>query len=230
MSKKINLLIIKLVLLLMVPMSCQATIKIGILHSLSGTMAISETELKQTIKMLIQQQNKAGGLLGQKLEAIVYDTESNWPKFAVDAKKMIVNDKVNVIFGCWTSVSRKHVLPIIEKYNGLLFYPVQFEGEELSENIYYSGATPNQQAIPAVDYLLSKGHNKFFLLGTDYVYPQTINNIVKEYLIGKGISESDIVIEYTPFGFQDWGPTVSKLKIASEDKSKKIAVVSIHRN
>lgn len=214
------------VALTVIPSISIASIKIGVLHSLTGTMAISETELKETVEMLVEDQNNSGGLLGEELEIVYYDPESNWDKFAVDAKKLLVDDKVAAIFGCWTSVSRKKVLPVVEKYNGILFYPVQFEGEEISSNIFYSGATPNQQAIPAVKYFLDKGYDKFFLIGTDYVYPQTTNNILKNYLLSKGVNESDIVIEYTPFGFKDWGKIISKLENAAEDKSKKSVVIS----
>src|SRR6266540_3343161 len=163
----------------------QDTIKIGVLHSLSGTMAISETTLKDTVLMLVDQQNKKGGLLGKKLEAVVVDPASNWPLFAEKAAQLLEKDKVAVVFGCWTSVSRKSVLPVSEKDNGLLFYPVQYEGEEMSPNIFYTGAAPNQQAIPAVDYLMSPkggGAKRWVLLGTDYVYPRTTNKILRYFL------------------------------------------------
>ena len=163
------------------------TIKVGILHSLSGTMAISETTLKDTVLMLIEKQNKAGGLLGKKLEAVVVDPASDWPLFAEKAKELLTVQKVDVVFGCWTSVSRKSVLPVFEELNGLLFYPVQYEGEESSKNVFYTGAAPNQQAIPADYYLDELGVKKFALLGTDYVYPRTTNKILKQYLIDKGI-------------------------------------------
>ena len=149
------------------------TIKVGVLHSLSGTMAISETTLKDTILMLVEKQNKAGGLLGKKLEAVVVDPASDWPLFAEKAKELLTVQKVDVVFGCWTSVSRKSVLPVFEELNGLLFYPVQYEGEESSKNVFYTGAAPNQQAIPAVDYLAAQGVKKWVLAGTDYVYPRT---------------------------------------------------------
>src|ERR1700677_3671566 len=168
------------------------TIKVGILHSLSGTMAISETTLKDTDLMMIDEQNKKGGLLGKKLEAVVVDPASNWPLFAEKAQELLEKDKVAVVFGCWTSVSRKSVLPVFEKDNGLLFYPVQYEGEELSKNIFYTAEAVNQQAIPAVDYLLSQGKKKFYLLGSDYVYPQTTNLVLLEYLRFKGVPLEDI--------------------------------------
>ena len=166
------------------------TIKVGVLHSLSGTMAISETTLKDTVLMLVDEQNKKGGLLGKKLEAVVVDPASNWPLFAEKARELISKDKVDVIFGCWTSVSRKSVLPVIEELNGLLFYPVQYEGEESSKNVFYTGAAPNQQAIPAVDYLMKDiGVKRWVLAGTDYVYPRTTNKILEAYLKAKGVSE-----------------------------------------
>ncbi|RYI00816.1 MAG: urea ABC transporter substrate-binding protein, partial [Acetobacteraceae bacterium] len=174
------------------------TIKVGVLHSLSGTMAISETTLKDTMLMLIEQQNAKGGLLGKQIEAVVVDPASDWPLFAEKARELLTVDKVDVMFGCWTSVSRKSVLPVIEELNGLLFYPVQYEGEESSKNVIYTGAAPNQQAIPAVDYYLDElGVQKFALLGTDYVYPRTTNNILEAYLISKGIAKEDIFVNYT---------------------------------
>src|SRR3989449_9291089 len=160
----------------------QDTIKVGVLHSLSATMAISETTLKDTILMLVDQQNKKGGLLGKKLEAVVVDPASNWPLFAEKARQLLEKDKVAVVFGCWTSVSRKSVLPVFEQLNGMLFYPVQYEGEELSKNIFYTAEAVNQQAIPAVDYMLADGKKKFYLLGSDYVYPRTTNKVLKQYL------------------------------------------------
>src|SRR5712664_1983651 len=180
--------------------AAQDTIKVGVLHSLSGTMAISETTLKDTILMMIDAQNKKGGLLGKKLEPVVVDPASDWPLFAEKAAQLLEKDKVAVTFGCWTSVSRKSVLPVFEKDNGMLFYPVQYEGEELSKNIFYTAEAVNQQAIPAVDYMLADGKKKFFLLGSDYVYPRTTNKILKQYLKAKGIPDSDIVEQYTPFG------------------------------
>ena len=186
------------------------TIKIGILHSLSGTMAISETTLKDTMLMLIEQQNAKGGVLGKKLEAVVVDPASNWPLFAEKARGLLTVDKVAVMFGCWTSVSRKSVLPVIEELNGLLFYPVQYEGQESSKNVFYTGAAPNQQAIPAVDYYLNELKvTKFALLGTDYVYPRTTNKILAAYLKQKGIADSDVFVYYTPFGHSDWAKIVS---------------------
>ncbi len=189
------------------------TIKVGVLHSLSGTMAISETTLKDTVLMLIDKQNKAGGLLGKKIEAVVVDPASNWPLFAEKARELISKEQVEVIFGCWTSVSRKSVLPVIEELNGLLFYPVQYEGEESSKNVFYTGAAPNQQAIPAVNYLREElGVNRWFLAGTDYVYPRTTNKILEAYLKDIGVDESDIKINYTPFGHNDWQGIVSEIK------------------
>ena len=189
------------------------TIKVGVLHSLSGTMAISETTLKDTVLMLIDKQNKAGGLLGKKIEAVVVDPASNWPLFAEKARELISKEQVEVIFGCWTSVSRKSVLPVIEELNGLLFYPVQYEGEESSKNVFYTGAAPNQQAIPAVNYLRDElGVNRWFLAGTDYVYPRTTNKILEAYLKEIGVDESDIKINYTPFGHNDWQGIVSEIK------------------
>ena len=189
------------------------TIKVGVLHSLSGTMAISETTLKDTVLMLIDKQNKAGGLLGKKIEAVVVDPASNWPLFAEKARELISKEQVDVIFGCWTSVSRKSVLPVIEELNGLLFYPVQYEGEESSKNVFYTGAAPNQQAIPAVNYLRDElGVNRWFLAGTDYVYPRTTNKILEAYLKEIGVDESDIRINYTPFGHNDWQGIVSEIK------------------
>jgi urea transport system substrate-binding protein len=202
------------------------TIKVGVLHSLSGTMAISETTLKDTILMMIDEQNKKGGLLGKKLEAVVVDPASNWPLFAEKAGELLEKDHVAVIFGCWTSVSRKSVLPVIEKDDGLLFYPVQYEGEESSRNVIYTGAAPNQQAIPAVDYLMKEGKVKRWVLeGTDYVYPRTTNKILEAYLKAKGVKAEDIMINYTPFGFSDWQSEVSKIKQFGS-AGKKTAVVS----
>ena len=201
-------------------------IKIGILHSLSGTMAISETTLKDTMLMLIEQQNKKGGILGRKIEPIVVDPASNWPLFAEKARELISVQKVDVIFGCWTSVSRKSALPVLEELNALLFYPVQYEGEESSKNVFYTGAAPNQQAIPATDYYLDEiGVKKFALLGTDYVYPRTTNKILKQYLIDKGIPESDIFVNYTPFGHSDWSKIVSDVVSLGAD-GKKVGVIS----
>ncbi|WP_455222287.1 urea ABC transporter substrate-binding protein [Kaarinaea lacus] len=202
------------------------TIKVGVLHSLSGTMAISETTLKDTVLMMIEEQNKKGGVLGKKLEAVVVDPASNWPLFAEKARELISKDKVSVIFGCWTSVSRKSVLPVIEELNGLLFYPVQYEGEESSKNVFYTGAAPNQQAIPAVDYLMNDiGVKRWVLAGTDYVYPRTTNKILEAYLKAKGVSEKDIMINYTPFGHSDWQSIVSDIKKFGS-AGKKTAVVS----
>ncbi|MBC6905998.1 urea ABC transporter substrate-binding protein [Saccharophagus sp. K07] len=202
------------------------TIKVGVLHSLSGTMAISETTLKDTVLMMIEEQNKAGGVLGKKLEPVVVDPASNWPLFAEKTKQLLSKDKVSVIFGCWTSVSRKSVLPVIEELNGLLFYPVQYEGEESSKNVFYTGAAPNQQAIPAVDYLMSaEGVKRWVLEGTDYVYPRTTNKILEAYLISKGVKKEDISINYTPFGHSDWQTRVAEIKKFGS-AGKKTAVVS----
>jgi urea transport system substrate-binding protein len=203
----------------------QGTIKVGILHSLSGTMAISETTLKDTVLMMIEDQNKKGGLLGQKLEAVVVDPASDWPLFAEKARQLLEKDKVAVVFGCWTSVSRKSVLPVFEKNNGLLFYPVQYEGEESSKNVIYTGAAPNQQAIPAVDYLMKEGVKRWVLEGTDYVYPRTTNKILEAYLLAKGVAKEDISINYTPFGHSDWQTRVATIKRFGS-AGKKTAVVS----
>ena len=204
------------------------TIKVGILHSLSGTMAISETTLKDVMLMLIEQQNKKGGLLGKKLEAVVVDPASNWPLFAEKARELLQKDKVAAVFGCWTSVSRKSVLPVFEELNGILFYPVQYEGQESQRNVFYTGAAPNQQAIPAVDYLMSKDGGevkRWVLAGTDYVYPRTTNKIPQAFLASKGVAPADIIEEYTPFGHSDWQNIVARVKkFASE--GKKTAVVS----
>jgi len=204
------------------------TIKVGVLHSLSGTMAISETTLKDTVLMMIDEQNKKGGLLGKKLEAVVVDPASNWPLFAEKTRELIEKNNVDVIFGCWTSVSRKSVLPVIEELNGMLFYPVQYEGEESSRNVFYTGAAPNQQAIPAVDYLLSEdggSAKRIVLLGTDYVYPRTTNKILRSYLHSKGIADADIMENYTPFGHSDWQTIVADVKKFAS-AGKKTAVVS----
>jgi len=202
------------------------TIKVGVLHSLSGTMAISETTLKDTMLMLIEDQNKKGGLLGKKLEAVVVDPASNWPLFAEKARELISKEKVAATFGCWTSVSRKSALPVFEELNGLLFYPVQYEGEESSKNVFYTGAAPNQQAIPAVDYLMKDiGVKRWVLAGTDYVYPRTTNKILEAYLKAKGVPEKDIMINYTPFGHSDWQSIVSDIKKFGS-KGMKTAVVS----
>ena len=201
-------------------------IKVGILHSLSGTMAISETALKDTMLMLIEKQNAAGGVLGRQLEPVVVDPASNWPLFAEKTRELITKEGVDVIFGCWTSVSRKSVLPVVEELNGLLFYPVQYEGEESSKNVFYTGAAPNQQAIPAVDYLINDlGVKRFVLAGTDYVYPRTTNKILEAYLKAKGVAADDIMINYTPFGHSDWQSIVSDIK-SFGSQGKKTAVVS----
>src|SRR6202451_895037 len=204
----------------------QNTIKVGVLHSLSGTMAISETTLKDTVLMMIDAQNKKGGVMGKKLEAVVVDPASDWPLFAEKARELLEKDKVAVTFGCWTSVSRKSVLPVFEKDDGLLFYPVQYEGEESSKNVIYTGAAPNQQAIPAVDYLMKEvGVKRWVLEGTDYVYPRTTNKILEAYLKSKGVADADISINYTPFGYSDWQTRVAAIKKFGS-AGKKTAVVS----
>jgi urea transport system substrate-binding protein len=204
----------------------QDTIKVGVLHSLSGTMAISETTLKDTMLMLIDEQNKAGGVLGKKLEAVVVDPASDWPLFAEKARELIQKNGVSVVFGCWTSVSRKSVLPVFEELNSLLFYPVQYEGEESSKNVFYTGAAPNQQAIPAVEYLMNDiGVERWVLAGTDYVYPQTTNKILEAFLKAKGVAAEDIMINYTPFGHSDWQSIVADIKKFGST-GKKTAVVS----
>ena len=202
------------------------TIKVGVLHSLSGTMAISETTLKDTVLMMIDRQNEAGGLLGKQLEAVVVDPASDWPLFAEKARELLEKQQVDVVFGCWTSVSRKSVLPVFEELNGLLFYPVQYEGEESSKNVFYTGAAPNQQAIPAVDYLMNDIEVKRWVLaGTDYVYPRTTNKILEAYLKANGVADEDIMINYTPFGHSDWQTIVSDIKKFGS-AGKKTAVVS----
>ncbi|MGR3496041.1 urea ABC transporter substrate-binding protein [Citreimonas sp.] len=204
----------------------ECPIKVGVLHSLSGTMAISETTLKDTVEMLVENQNEAGGVLGCQLEAVVVDPASDWPLFAEKARELLSVHEVDVIFGNWTSVSRKSVLPVIEELNGLLFYPVQYEGEESSKNVFYTGAAPNQQAIPATDYFLEElGVESFALLGTDYVYPRTTNNILESYLLSKGIPEEDIFVNYTPFGHSDWSRIVSDV-VALGAGGKKVGVIS----
>ncbi|WEM45126.1 urea ABC transporter substrate-binding protein (plasmid) [Photobacterium sp. DA100] len=204
----------------------EETIKVGILHSLSGTMAISETTLKDTVLMLVDEQNKKGGLLGKKLEAVVVDPASNWPLFAEKARELIEKEKVDVVFGGWTSVSRKSMLPVFEELNSILFYPVQYEGEESSKNVFYTGAAPNQQAIPAVEYLMDElDVERWVLAGTDYVYPRTTNKILESYLKAKGVADEDIMISYTPFGHSDWQSIVSDIKKFGS-AGKKTAVVS----
>ena len=210
------------------PTLAQDTIKVGVLHSLSGTMAISETTLKDVMLMLVDEQNKKGGLLGKKLEAVVVDPASNWPLFAEKARELITQHKVAAVFGCWTSVSRKSVLPVFKELNNILFYPVQYEGEESERNVFYTGAAPNQQAIPAVDYLMSKDGGevkRWVLAGTDYVYPRTTNKILEAYLLAKGVAKEDIMINYTPFGHSDWQTRVADIKKFGSG-GKKTAVVS----
>ncbi|MFL5052926.1 MAG: urea ABC transporter substrate-binding protein [Xanthobacteraceae bacterium] len=206
--------------------AAEDTIKVGILHSLSGTMAISETTLKDTMLFLIDEQNKKGGLLGKKLEAVVVDPASNWPLFAEKARELITKEKVAAVFGCWTSVSRKSVLPVFKELNSVLFYPVQYEGEESERNVFYTGAAPNQQAIPAVDYLMKEEKvQRWVLEGTDYVYPRTTNKILEAYLKSKGVKDEDISINYTPFGHADWQTRVAAIKRFGSG-GKKTAVVS----
>ena len=201
-------------------------IKVGVLHSLSGTMAISETTLKDTILMMVDEQNARGGLLGRPVEAVVVDPASDWPLFAERARELLESEQVDVVFGCWTSVSRKSVLPVFEENNGLLFYPVQYEGEESSKNVIYTGAAPNQQAIPAVDYLMNEvGIERWVLEGTDYVYPRTTNRILEAYLRQKGVADEDIDINYTPFGHSDWQTRVAAIRRFGE-AGKPTAVVS----
>ena len=205
-------------------------IKVGVLQSLSGTMAISETALKDTALMTIEEINANGGVMGRKLEAVVVDPASNWPLFAEKARQLLTQDKVAVVFGCWTSVSRKSVLPVFKELNGLLFYPVQYEGEELEKNVFYTGAAPNQQAIPAVEYLMSKdggGAKRFYLLGTDYVYPRTTNKILRAFLKSKGVSEKDIEEVYTPFGHSDYQTIVANIKkFATGGKTAVISTIN----
>jgi urea transport system substrate-binding protein len=224
----LGLLVLRLVLVVPAAYAGEETIKIGILHSLSGTMAISEQVLKDTVLMLIEDQNRKGGLLGRKLEPIIVDPASDWDVFAEKARELLTKEKVAVVFGCWTSASRKSVLPIFEQLNGLLFYPVQYEGEESSRNIFYTGAAPNQQAIPAVRYLMSKEGGevrRWVLLGTDYVYPRTTNQILSAYLVSEGVSPDDITTIYTPFGYSDWRGIVERIK-ALGSEGKKTAVIS----
>jgi len=201
-------------------------IKVGVLHSLSGSMAISETTLKDTVEMLVDEQNARGGLLGRPLEAVIVDPASDWPLFAEQARNLLEVEQVDVVFGCWTSVSRKSVLPVFEELNGLLFYPVQYEGEESSRNVIYTGAAPNQQAIPAIDYLMNEvGIERWVLEGTDYVYPRTTNRILEAYLRQLGVADEDVSINYTPFGHSDWQTRVSEIR-AFGSTGKPTAVVS----
>jgi urea transport system substrate-binding protein len=207
-------------------LAAEDTIAVGILHSLSGTMAISETTLKDAMLMLIEEQNRKGGLLGKKLEAVVVDPASDWPLFAERARELLTRQKVAAVFGCWTSVSRKSVLPVFEEANGLLFYPVQYEGEESSRNVIYTGAAPNQQAIPAVDYLLNElKAERFVLAGTDYVFPRTANKILEAYLRQKGVDAADIMVNYTPFGHSDWQSIIAEIKKFGS-AGKKTAIIS----
>src|SRR5690242_4686688 len=226
--KRARLATMLIALLAILPARAEEPIKVGILHSLSGTMAISETSLKDVALMTIEEINKNGGVMGRQIEPVVVDPASNWPLFAEKARQLLTQDKVAAVFGCWTSVSRKSVLPVFEELNGLLFYPVQYEGEELSQNVFYTGAAPNQQAIPAVEYLMSKeggGATRFFLLGTDYVYPRTTNKILRAFLRSKGVAESDIMETYTPFGHSDYQTIVAQIKKFSSE-GKKTAIIS----
>ena len=196
------------------------TVKIGVLHSLSGTMAISEVSLRDVVLMAVEEINAAGGVLGKQIEPVVVDPASDWDLFAEKAKELLITEKVRSVFGCWTSVSRKSVLPVFEENEGLLFYPVQYEGEECSPNIIYTGATPNQQLIPAAQYLMSEdggGFKKFYLLGTDYVFPRTANKILRAYLLNAGVPEANIMEEYTPFHHQDYQTIVQKIKKFAAD-------------
>ncbi len=229
-TKKMSVLAAGLAVMGSVSVSAVAadTIKVGILHSLSGTMAISENALKETALMTIEEINAKGGVMGKKLEPVVVDPASNWPLFAEKSRQLLSKDKVAVVFGCWTSVSRKSVLPVFKELNGLLFYPVQYEGEELEKNVFYTGAAPNQQAIPAVEYLMSKeggSAKRFVLLGTDYVYPRTTNKILRAFLKSKGVADADIMEEYTPFGHSDYQTIIAKIKTFSGE-GKKTAVIS----
>ena len=215
MYRRVLLASLAFALLINLPARAADTIKVGVLHSLSGTMAISETSLKDVALMTIEEINAKGGVLGKKIEPVVVDPASNWPLFAEKARQLLEQDKVAAVFGCWTSVSRKSVLPVFEEINGLLFYPVQYEGEELSKNVFYTGAAPNQQAIPAVEYLMSKeggGAKRWVLLGTDYVYPRTTNKILRAFLKSKGVQDKDIDEKYTPFGHSDYQTIVAEIK------------------
>ena len=226
MSRKLLGATTAMVLLGTLPALADCPVKVGVLHSLSGTMAISETTLKDTMEMLVDQQNAKGGLLGCDIEAVVVDPASDWPLFAEKARELLTVQEVDVIFGSWTSVSRKSALPVLEELNGLMFYPVQYEGEESSKNVFYTGSAPNQQAIPATDYFLEElGVEKFALLGTDYVYPRTTNNILAAYLQDKGIAAEDIFVNYTPFGHSDWSKIVADVVALGAD-GKKVGVIS----
>src|ERR1041384_4525347 len=215
--------------LMALPMKAADTVKVGVLHSLSGTMAISETSLKDVLLFTFDEINAKGGVMGQKIEPVIVDPASNWPLFAEKAEQLLVKDKVSVVFGCWTSVSRKSVLPVFEKNNGLLFYPVQYEGEESSKNVFYTGPAPTQQAIPAVDYLMKDiGVKRWVLAGTDYVYPRTTNKILEAYLKSKGVAQEDIMINYTPFGHSDWQTIVADIKKFGSAGKKTAGVSTIN--
>ena len=218
--------VLGLLLLAMGALAQEPPIRVGILHSTTGTMAISETTLKDVMLMLVEQQNARGGLLGRRLEAVVVDPASDWDRYAEKARELLVERKVDVIFGCWTSASRKAVLPVIEQHNGLLFYPVQYEGQESSRNVVYTGAVPNQQALPGIDYLMQEeGIERWILLGTDYVYPRVTNEIVAAYLASKGVAEEAVTVNYTPFGHSDWQEIVSRIKRISRE-GRRTAVIS----
>ena len=209
----------------------QDTVKIGVLHSLSGTMAISEVSLRDVVLMAVEEINAKGGVMGKKIAPVVVDPASNWDLFAEKAKQLLLQDKVAVVFGCWTSVSRKSVLPVFENNNGLLFYPVQYEGEECSKNVFYTGATPNQQLIPGAEYLMSKeggSYKKFYLLGTDYVFPRTANKILRAFLVAKGVPAANIEEEYTPFNHQDYQTIVGKIKRFSSGGGACVLLSLIH--
>jgi urea transport system substrate-binding protein len=192
--------------------TAEEPVKIGVLHSLSGTMAISETSCKDATLLAVEEINATGGVLGKKIEAVVVDPASNWPLFAEKAKELLLTHKTAAVFGCWTSVSRKSVLPVFEENNGLLFYPVQYEGEEQSLNVFYTAASPNQQLVPAAEYMLEQGSTKFYLLGTDYVFPRTANKVLKAFLKAKGVPDANVMEEYTPFGHKDYQTIVAKIK------------------
>ena len=224
---KVGLQILTWLMISCIPALAEKTVKVGVLHSLSGTMAISEVSLKDVVLMAIEEINAKGGVNGHKIEPVVVDPASDWDLFAEKAKELLLKDKVATVFGCWTSVSRKSVLPVFEENNGMLWYPVQYEGEECSRNIFYTGATPNQQLIPAAEYLMSKeggSYEKFYLLGTDYVFPRTANKILRAFLKAKGVPDENIKEEYTPFHHQDYQTIVQKIKKFSQ--GGKTAVLS----
>ena len=207
------------------PQSEQA-IRVGILHSLSGTMAVSEGALKDSLLMLVAEQNQRGGVLGRPLEAVVVDPASNWPLYAEKARQLIEREKVAVIFGCWTSASRRAVKAVVEELNSLLFYPIQYEGREQSPNIFYLGAAPNQQAVPAVQYFKEElAIERWVLAGTDYIYPRTTNRILASYLENLGVDPDDIMLSYTPFAHKDWQRIVKDINQFAST-GRKTAVIS----